>query len=573
MARTWMDITGFRRTMPVILIMALGVAGAGRSSPARAADVDSALEQQCQALIDGDMKALRSALHGQPLRAFADCPHHPGYTFASIATDRLPQAQWETFRELTAPADRGRLNDMRLLFVLRLVRGTNAVKDALDVTERLLDDSALPRDDDGQVRWSGAADLLDVLDMPAARASDDDKARATRIFFDRLLTVLPAERHADLSSLWKPMLKLPEPRLLEALQVLKQRFGAYSPSSGAAQAAGGADYPLKSAAADEAIRADASLTVVLALVDLRQPAPPMSSAWSAAIDGGRMDVLDTFLRRGYAIPQEQQQGTWVSPILGGTLQLDTKGDGRALDRMLASLHPGVLRPEIADRLLLTALFAQPKPPHALALSERWRYVDRIRALGADPNRVFNNKAEVGMRWDITDLIRRSPDVALGVLDHGLRADAPMLPAGGNMLSNYLMVVRATGEVTPDLTVIKGMLQHKNLINTFDSGVEHFPLEFAVMNHSQAFAKAFFALGVDIHVRDPHGYGQLTRAAAYGYAPLVQFLLDAGADPNESTPDGASPLDYAQCKNHGDVVALLQAHHAIAKGTLKCGGAG
>jgi len=534
--------------------------------------MEAALDKQCQALISGDMKALRSALGGKPLQAFADCPHHPGYTMASVATDQWPQAQWEVFRELVTPADRGRLNDMRLLFVLDLAPRGTAVKDALDVIQRLLDDGAIPRDEDGAIHWGGVADLLKVLGLPASRASDDDKLRVTRLFFDRFLSVVPAERHADLSPLWKPMLQLPEPRLLEALQVLKTRFGSYNPVGGAMQSTD-ADYPLQSAAADAAMDAHASLQVVLALVDLRQPMPPAASAWSAAIDNGRMDVLDTFLQRGYAIPQEQRQGAWVSPILGATVQLDTKGDGRALDRMLASLHPGVLRPEIADRLLLSVLFADPKPSHALATGERWRYVDRIMALGADPNRVFDNKAEVGMRWDITDLLRHSPDVAVGMLDHGLRADTPMLPAGGNMLSNYLMVQRATGAETPDIVVIKGILRHKNLINTFDAGVEHFPLEFAVMNHSPEFARAFFALGADIRVRDPHGYGQLTRASAYGYTALVQFLLDAGADPNESTPDGASPLDYAQCKGHKDVVALLQAHHAVARGTLKCGGAG
>ncbi|MFX1765954.1 hypothetical protein PWP93_25865 [Paraburkholderia sp. A1RI-2L] len=45
-------------------------------------------------------------------------------------------------------------------------------------------------------------------------------------------------------------------------------------------------------------------------------------------------------------------------------------------------------------------------------------------------------------------------------------------------------------------VIKGiLLKQQNIINTFDLGVRHFPIELAVMNYSPEFAKAVSTLPV------------------------------------------------------------------------------
>ena len=131
-----------------------------------------------------------------------------------------------------------------------------------------------------------------------------------------------------------------------------------------------------------------------------------------------------------------------------------------------------------------------------------------------------------------------------------------------MLTNYLMTVSPMiGKPPPDIDLIRQILKAGNTINRYDPGVKHFPLEFAVMNYPPAYAQEFARLGVDIKVRDPSGYSLLTRAAAFGYPKLAQFLLDAGADPNERSVDGLTALAYAQCRQHQDVAALLLQHHA------------
>ena len=565
-----------RRTcaLPFLLSVSLGL---GWYRPVAASDeftgAERVLARQCAALVEGDVERLRKLLDGKPLHALTTrCPGYPPVRFADLATENLTYDKWLKFRELAAPEERAPLSDLRLRFVLGALVRLDEVKPGLDRIDQMMDEGASPRGEDGKVSWTGVADLLDVLQMPESKATAEDKAHVARIFLDRMLARLPAERDADLAPLWNGLVHLPEPELLKAVALLKERFGGFSPSRETWQAAPETAYPLQSAAPfsfrEQPPLSDAA---VLAIVDLRLPAPPTLSTWTGAVDQGRLTVLDAFIHRGYPLPQEQESGTWRSILVSGVAAIDARSDTRPLEKMLAVAKREDLRPEIADRMVLMLAFARPKVPSSDWPAKRWQLMDRLVALGADPNRAFNDKAEVRMHLDLYNLVRRDPEVATGLLDHGLSPTAPVLPSGGNLLNNYLMVKRPVPEPEPELGVIRDMLKRKNIINTFDPGVNRFPVELAVMNHSPEFAKAFLALGVNIHARDPNGYGLLVRAAANGYAKLVKFLLDAGADANEATPDGISPLAYAECAKNAEVIQLLQQHGGIAKGTPDCGG--
>ena len=549
----------------------------GMHSPVPASDevvskLDRELAKQCIALAERDMSRLRQLLDGKLLHPLTtNCPGYPPLRLADLATENLTHTQWLQFRELAAPEERERLTDLRLRFLLRMLARMDQAKPALDRIDQLMDQGALPRDENGKVNWGSVADLLDVLHLSRPEAAtDEDKARATRIFLDRMLSRLPAERDADLTPLLKGIVYLPEPKLLEAVHLLKARFGSFNPDR---ETGSDASYPLQGAAPfffyhDQPPLSDAA---VLAIVDLRLPAPPTLPTWIGVIDQDRQGVLDTFIQRGYPLPREKDYNGWSSILVSGVSAIEARGSARSLDKMLAVAKRDDLPPEIADRLVLMLAFIQPKAPQSqLPLTKRWELLDRLVVLGADPNRAFANKAEVRNRFDMYALIRRSPAVATGLLDHGLSTTSPVLPSGGNILTNYLMTVRPVPEPEPELDVIRDILKRKNIINTFDPGVRHFPIEFAVMNHSPEFAKAFYALGVDIHVRDPNGYGLVTRASANGYAKLVKFLLEAGADANETTPDGISPLAYAQCAKTPEVSELLRQHGGLIKGAPDCG---
>jgi uncharacterized protein len=57
-------------------------------------------------------------------------------------------------------------------------------------------------------------------------------------------------------------------------------------------------------------------------------------------------------------------------------------------------------------------------------------------------------------------------------------------------------------------------------------------------------------------RDALGHALLVRAAGRGHTDIVLLLLQHGADPDGTRPDGATPLGEAASEGHLDVVALL-----------------
>src|SRR5689334_15647523 len=67
-----------------------------------------------------------------------------------------------------------------------------------------------------------------------------------------------------------------------------------------------------------------------------------------------------------------------------------------------------------------------------------------------------------------------------------------------------------------------------------------------------------------HLHNRDGFTPLMRAANQGHTELVRFLLNRGADPNQTATDGASALFWASFKGYEAVVELLLAAGADAK---------
>jgi hypothetical protein len=71
-----------------------------------------------------------------------------------------------------------------------------------------------------------------------------------------------------------------------------------------------------------------------------------------------------------------------------------------------------------------------------------------------------------------------------------------------------------------------------------------PLMHAIHKNQKASVEALLSGGADANARGGHGITALMMAAGYGYTPIVQLLLDKGADPYAETRDGDSALATA-----------------------------
>jgi ankyrin repeat protein len=81
------------------------------------------------------------------------------------------------------------------------------------------------------------------------------------------------------------------------------------------------------------------------------------------------------------------------------------------------------------------------------------------------------------------------------------------------------------------------------------------------------AKLLAAAGANVNDADAWGVSGLTLAAHSGFTPLVEFLLDKGADPNAMRA-GFAPIHEAIMRRDEQMVAALLAHGADANAPLK-----
>ena len=88
-----------------------------------------------------------------------------------------------------------------------------------------------------------------------------------------------------------------------------------------------------------------------------------------------------------------------------------------------------------------------------------------------------------------------------------------------------------------------------------------PLHIAAWNNKIEAVAALISHGADVNARDKYGLTPLMRASYWGYAKVVEALLDAGADKELKATSGPvkgkTALDIARDRNKGDVVALLE----------------
>jgi len=89
-----------------------------------------------------------------------------------------------------------------------------------------------------------------------------------------------------------------------------------------------------------------------------------------------------------------------------------------------------------------------------------------------------------------------------------------------------------------------------------------PLMAAAFSGNFEAASVLVANDDPIDARDVDGYTALMYAANAGATPIVQLLLERGADPNARGAHGLAPLDFARQNGHDRIAAALIAAGAM-----------
>ncbi len=84
-----------------------------------------------------------------------------------------------------------------------------------------------------------------------------------------------------------------------------------------------------------------------------------------------------------------------------------------------------------------------------------------------------------------------------------------------------------------------------------------PLHSAVAAQHLNVAQLLLEKGADPEITQPQGYTPLHQAAHAGHLKLVELLLGYGASCNVLSQDGHTPLDMAREKGWADVAAVLE----------------
>jgi ankyrin repeat protein len=168
--------------------------------------------------------------------------------------------------------------------------------------------------------------------------------------------------------------------------------------------------------------------------------------------------------------------------------------------------------------------------------------EQLLAKGADVN-VRTARNQTALMWAVA---QKHPDVVKVLLAHHADVNAR----------------------TDAWTDVEAVAPHGNL--EYNRAVPHgndTPLLFAARVGDLASAKLLVAAGANVNDMDAWGVNVVELAAHSGFADIVEFVLDKGADPN-SGKAGFMALHEAIMRRNEKMVAALLAHNANANAPLR-----
>ena len=189
-----------------------------------------------------------------------------------------------------------------------------------------------------------------------------------------------------------------------------------------------------------------------------------------------------------------------------------------------------------------ALIAGETPLMVAARSGKPEVVERLLAKGANVS-ARGARGQDAMMWAVA---QKHPDVVQVLVAHG--AD-----------------VQARSDVWSEMMAVPphGLPEYNRLI---PHGGET-PLMFAARAGDLASAKILVAAGANVNDADAWGVSATTLAAHSGFAELVDFLLDRGADANAAKA-GFTALHAAIMRRDEKMVTALLAHGADANAPVR-----
>lgn len=191
----------------------------------------------------------------------------------------------------------------------------------------------------------------------------------------------------------------------------------------------------------------------------------------------------------------------------------------------------------------------PSGETTLMTAARIGSADAVAALvahGADPNARESLEAQTALMWAVAE---RHADVV-----------AVLIEAGAD--------VHARSRVRPVVTARSARTRGAGAVSIVDEG-GFTPLLFAARTGDAGAARRLLAAGADPEDTAPNGASALIVAAHSGHGPLAGLLLAAGADPN-AFGAGYAPLHAAILRGDAELVDALLAHGADPDARLASG---
>ena len=181
---------------------------------------------------------------------------------------------------------------------------------------------------------------------------------------------------------------------------------------------------------------------------------------------------------------------------------------------------------------------------------------------------FFNAIRAGELAQVNSLLAADPSVASAKNSSGVSAVLFSVYSGRREIRDLLLASGVALELPEaaavgDLGRVRELLE-KDLAQADSFSPDGFPVVALAAVFGHLDVVRYLAVGgANIHAvaTNRTGYTALTGAVANGHTPIVQWLLEHGADPNYRYAAGYSPLLTAAANGHLDIVNLLLARGA------------